>query len=136
MQRRKIRTRRLEPGAALVAALCLAGCGSGTPERRAAPRPHLSAAVAAPLAVRSDRVAAALDAGDTCRALTEARALQRATITAINAGRVPSPFQEDLTSTVGDLVTRIQCVPPADDRAKEKEKGKHKRGKGKHKGDN
>jgi hypothetical protein len=132
LQRRKIRTRRLER-AALVAALCLAGCGSGTSERRAAPRPLLPLSVAAPLAARSDKVAAALAAGDTCLALTEARTLQRATIEAINAGRVPAPFQEHLTSTVGDLVARIQCVPPTEGRGKGKDK--HKRGKGKHKGD-
>jgi hypothetical protein len=133
LQRRKIRTRRLERGAALAAALCLAGCGSGTPERRAAPEPLLPPSVAASLADRSDKVAAALAAGETCRALTEARTLQQATIEAINAGRVPTPFQEHLTSTVGDLVARIQCIPPAE-KERGKGKDKHKRGKGKHKG--
>jgi hypothetical protein len=135
LRRRKIRTRRLELGAALLAALWLAGCGSGTPERRAAPRPHLPPPVAEALADRSDHVAAALEGGNSCQALIEARGLQQATIEAINAGRVPGPFQEHLTSTVGDLVARIQCVPRTDDE-RGQGKGKHKRGKRKHKEDN
>jgi hypothetical protein len=120
----------------LLAALWLAGCGSGTPARRAAPRPHLPPPLAGSLADRSDKVAEALDAGDPCRALNEARGLQQATIEAINAGRVPGPFQEHLTSTVGDLVARIQCVPPTDDeRDRGKGKDKHKQGKRKPKED-
>jgi hypothetical protein len=134
LRRRKIRTRRLERSAALLAALWLAGCGSSTPERRAAPRPHLPSPLAGPLADRSDKVAAALDAGDSCQALIEARRLQQATIEAINTGRIPGPFQEHLTSTVGDLVARIQCVPPSDDE-RDHGKGKHERGKRKHKED-
>jgi hypothetical protein len=134
LRRRKIRTRRPELGAALAAALCLAGCGSGTPERRAAPAPSLPAPLAATLAQQSDKVAAALDAGDSCTALTEARRLQEDTIEAINERRVPAAFQEQLVSTVGDLVARIECVPHEDE-GRGEGKGKGKKGKGKHKGD-
>jgi hypothetical protein len=133
LQRRKIRTRRPElgAGAALAVALCLAGCGSGS-ERRVAPQPKLPAPVASALASRSDEVAQSLAGGDDCRALTLAQQLQDETIAAINAGRVPGAFQEQLSSTVGDLVSRIQCVPAAKPRDNGKHEGKHKK---KHKGD-
>jgi hypothetical protein len=114
-----------------VVALCIAGCGSGS-ERRAAPQPKLPAPVASALAARSDEVAQALVGGDPCRALTLAQQLQRETIAAINAGRIPGAFQEQLGSTVGDLVSRIQCVPPPKPLDDGKHKGKHKK---KHKGD-
>jgi hypothetical protein len=131
LQRRKTRTRRPELGAALAAALCLAGCGSGS-ERRVAPQPKLPAPVASALASRSDEVAQALAGGDHCRALTLAQQLQDETIAAVNGGRVPGAFQEQLSSTVGDLVSRIQCVPVAKPRDNGKHEGKHKK---KHKGD-
>ena len=115
MRRRKIRTRRPELGAALAATLCLAGCGSGTSERRAAPTPRLPSAVAAQLADQSDKVAAALDAGDPCDARAQAVLLQQETIKSINEGRVPGPFLEHLTSAVGDLLARIECTPPPDE---------------------
>ena len=127
MQRRKIRTRRPELGAALAAALCLSGCGSG-PDHRAAPPPKLPPAVASDLAARSDQVARALAAGDACRAAGLARQLQQQTIAAVNAHRVPAVFQEEITSTVNDLVGRITCVParkPGEDRGKHKGEKKH-----------
>jgi hypothetical protein len=131
LQRRKTRTRRPELGAALAVALCLAGCGSGS-ERRVAPQPKLPALVASALASRSDEVAQALAGGDDCRALTLGQQLQQETIAAINAGRVPGAFQEQLGSTVTDLVSRIRCVPAA----KPRDSGKHKsKDKKKHKGD-
>jgi hypothetical protein len=127
LQRRKTRTRRPELGAALAAAFCLAGCGSGS-EHRVAPQPKLPAPIASALASRSDEIAQALAGGDQCRALSLAQQLQQETISAINAGRVPGAFQEQLGSTVGDLLSRIQCVPAV----KPPESGKHK-GKGKKK---
>jgi outer membrane murein-binding lipoprotein Lpp len=125
LQRRKTRTRRLELGAALAAALCLAGCGGGSEPRAAAPQPKLPSLVATALASRSDEVARALTAGDSCRALGLAQQLQRDTIASINAGRVPGAFQEQLASTVGDLVSRIQCVPAEEKHDRGKHKGKH-----------
>jgi len=127
LQRRKTRTKRPELGAALLAAFCLAGCGSGS-EHRVAPQPKLRAPVASALASRSDEVAQALAGGDQCRALSLAHRLQQETISAINAGRVPGAFQEQLGSTVGDLLSRIQCVPAANppDNGKHKDKGKGK----------
>ena len=131
MQRSKTRKRRPELGAAVMVALCLAGCGSGS-EQRAAQQPKLPAAVASALAARSDEVARALAAGDDCRALSLAQQLQRETIAAINAGRVSAVFQEHLGSTVGDLASRIQCIPPAQPQDNGKHKGRKKK---KHKGD-
>ena len=129
MQRRKTRTKRPELGAALAAVLCLAGCGGGS-EHRAAPQPKLSPPVAAALASRSDEIAQTLAAGDPCRALTLAQQLQQETIAAINAGRVPAGFQEQLGSTVGDLVSRIKCGPAAKPHDNGKHKGKHKKDEG------
>lgn len=133
MLRRKTRTRRNELGAALAAALILSGCGGGD-AKRAAPQPKLPTNVATDLAARSDAVAIALDAGDSCQALAEAERLRQDAIAAINAGGVPAVFQEQLQSAVNRLVARIDCVPPAaeddGDRGKGKAKGKHKRGKG------
>jgi hypothetical protein len=120
LQRRKTRTRRSELSAALAAALVLAGCGSGE-QRRAAPQPKLPRGVAAELAARSDQVAGALDRGDPCNALEEAKRLQQDAIRAINDRRVPGPFQEQLGAAVNDVISRIQCTPPAGD----DEGGKH-----------
>jgi outer membrane murein-binding lipoprotein Lpp len=126
MQRRKTRARRPELGAVLAAALTLAGCGSGS-EERAARLPKLSPPVAAALAALSDEVAQTLATGDSCRALRVARQLQQETVAAINAGRVPAPFQEQLGSTVGDLVSRIRCVPAVSPHDSGKHKGKDKK---------
>ena len=112
--------------AALAAAVGLAGCGSSaTP--RTAPPPKLPAAVATPLATRSDEVAQALAAGDACRAASLAQQLQQETLASINAGRVPAPFQEHLASAANDLVSRIQCVPPAQPHDRGKHKGREKK---------
>lgn len=126
MQRRKTRTRRPELIAALAAAVCLAGCGSG-PTQRAAPPPKLPAPVAASLAARSDEVARALAAGDDCRASSLAQQLQQETLASINTGHVPAPFQEHLASAANDLVSRIRCVPPAEPKDRGKHKGREKK---------
>jgi hypothetical protein len=97
----------------------LAGCGG----EKTPPQPKLPVALAQQLADRSDNVAAALTAGDSCRAHEEAVRLRDETIAAVNAGRVPGPFQEQLGASVQDLVQRVQCVPPP-----EEEKGEDHRG--------
>jgi hypothetical protein len=137
LPRRRIRTRPRELGAALAAALFVGGCGSGN-ERAAPPRPRLPAALAAHLASRSDDVARLLETNDGCRALAAAKELQRETVAAINARRVPSPLQEPLLTAANDLTVRIQCAPPPPPAA-EGDKGKndahgkeHGKGHGKH----
>ena len=57
-------------------------------------------------------MAAALAAGDSCRALRLARRLQQRTIAAINDGKVAAGLQEQLSGAVNELVTRVRCVPP------------------------
>lgn len=96
---------------AAVAALALAGCGSSTDTAHVAPRPALPAALAHDLAARSDAIAASLADGDRCRAKRQAASLQSATVDAVNSGQVPAVLQEDLTSGVTNLVSRIECTP-------------------------
>jgi hypothetical protein len=122
LQRRKTRTRRLELGAAVAAAVCLSACGGA--KRSAAPPPAFSHSVGTALAAQSDAVAAALASGDSCRASTLARQLQQRTIAAINQGRVAAGLQEQLSSAVNALAARVQCVPPPAE--KEHGPGKHK----------
>jgi hypothetical protein len=133
LQRRKTRTRKRDLGAALAAALLLAGCGSGA-EQDVAPQPTLQRRLAQTLAEQSDSVARALAAGDDCAAAELARQLQQQTIAAINAGRVPGPFLEPLQDRVNDLATRIRCVPapPVEEPGKDKGHGKGKKEKKKH----
>jgi hypothetical protein len=135
LRRRKTRTRRVELGAALAAALCLSACGGA--KQSAPPPPTFSRSLAAALAAQSDAVASALAAGDSCRALALARRLQQSTIGAINHGRVPADLQERLSSAVNALVARVRCVPPAVPAPHEKhDHGKHKgHDKKKHEGD-
>jgi hypothetical protein len=132
LQRRKTRTRSRDLGAALAAALCLAGCGSGG-ERDAAPPPTLPRRLAITLAERSDEVARVLDGGDACRAHTLAEQLRQETIGVINTGRVPSVFQEPLLDRVNSLATRIRCVPPPVVTNQPDKKDKREHGKGKKK---
>jgi hypothetical protein len=133
LRRRKTRTRRAELGAALAAALCLSACGGA--KQTAPPPPTFSRTLASALAAQSDAVADALAAGDSCRALTLARALQQRTIAAINGGRVSADLQEQLASAVNGLVVRVRCVPPPAPRPDEHKRGKHKRHGKKHEGD-
>jgi hypothetical protein len=129
LQRRKTRTRQRDLGAAVAAALFLAGCGSGA-DRDVAPQPTLPRQLAVSLAKQSDSVARALDAGDDCTASRLAEQLQQQTIAAINAGYVPGPFLETLQDRVNDLASRIRCVPPP---AVEEPKDDKGHGKGKKK---
>jgi hypothetical protein len=91
------------------------------------------------LAVEADAVAARYRAGDSCAAREEALRLQRETTRAINAGRVPTAFQEDLQSAANSLVDRISCVtpriPPPPPQPPGKAKGHEKKHEKKHQGE-
>jgi hypothetical protein len=90
----------------LLAALSLGACGGdGSP-------PRLEARLAVPLAAQADRVAAALEAGDSCEAARAAARLQQQTIAAVNTGDVPPALQEELTSAVNRIASEVECVPP------------------------
>jgi hypothetical protein len=110
-----------------VAALCAGGCGSR--HERVAPPPKLPAPIAQSLAAESDAVAQALAAGDSCSALAAAGQLRQQTIAAINGGRVPAVFQEQLLSAVNDLGSRIACIPAHEKPEKrDGDKGKDRKG--------
>ena len=71
-------------------------------------------------------VARRLESGNACSARAEAEALQADTIAAVNAGRIPARYQEDLVSSVAVLVDSIECVPPPrGDDSTNKRKDKH-----------
>jgi hypothetical protein len=125
LRRRKTRTRRVELGAAVAAALFLSACGGA---KQPPPPPTFSRSLASSLAARSDAVANALAAGDSCRALSLAKVLQQRTIAAINQGRVSTELQEQLSSAVNALVARVKCVPPPTPAPQEQkhDHGKHK----------
>jgi hypothetical protein len=97
----------------------------------------LPAALAERLAVRSDTVAERLDSGDSCAARAEAEALQAETIAALNQGRIPQRFQEELLGSVTALVESIEvCVAPAPEEETDDEEDEDDgegRGKGKDK---
>jgi hypothetical protein len=61
-------------------------------------------------------VADLLDEGDTCAAKSEAQRLQRDAIGAVNTGRVPGRYQEEVLGDVAALAETIPC-PPAGDAA-------------------
>lgn len=129
----RIQTRSRDLGAAVAAALFLAGCG-GDGKRDLAPPPTLPRQLAGALADRSDELVRVIDSGDECRALAVAEQLRRQTIAAINTGRVPSVFQESLLDRVNSLATRIRCVPAPRPDKKNEDKRDHGKKKG-HKGD-
>ena len=84
-------------------ALLLAGCGGRS-------GPSIDADVATKLAGQADAIASAKD---RCTARVHARILQRQTIAATNAGRIPAAFQETLLARVNELVSELElrCLP-------------------------
>ena len=89
-----------------LAVLALAGCGGGS-------GPTIAPTVATRLAAQASAVAASVRAGNACTARNHARTLQRETIAAINAGKVPSEFQETLQARVNELASELEprCLP-------------------------
>ena len=83
--------------------LALAACGGSG-------GPPIDRAVATKLANHADAVAAA---GNPCTGRDRARTLQRQTIAAINAGRIPQEYLEVLQSRVTEILTELQvrCLP-------------------------
>lgn len=108
----RIRTRPRSATILAVAALVAAATGCGGGEESSPPRPTIAAEVADDLAARSEAVADAIDAADICLAAVRADELQKATIEAIQSGRIPRAFQEDLEATANSLVNEVNCPPP------------------------
>jgi hypothetical protein len=94
--------------AAGLTALCACGGSSGGQQQP----PGIPADLASDLAARSERVAAALDAGAPCAALAQARSLQSAVSRAIASAAVPLALREELRVAVERLAGRIECAPP------------------------
>ena len=111
--------------AAVLLLFVLVGCGAHAHRTVRPPLPKLPPTIAQQLAQESDRIAQHLDQGDGCGARGTAIDLQQRTIAAINAGKVPTRFQEPLLDAVNRLATGIQCVPPAP-KKHEKHKGEKK----------
>jgi hypothetical protein len=123
--------------------VALVSCGGDGAEEKAAPPrgPTIARSVAAPLAVRSDNLAALLDRGDACGAQREAAALRADLTRAINARAIPDLYLEDLSATVNEIQAQLPpCVNRGEDEddedaARERRKGKDKgerKGKRKH----
>lgn len=79
------------------------------------------------LAVTSEEVARHLDGGDSCAAAESAARLREDVTEAINDGKVPDVYLEDLSGLVNEIEAQIpECVEPApppeegDDRKKDK----------------
>jgi hypothetical protein len=68
-----------------------------------------------------------LDGGDVCGAAGLADELNDQVIEAINAGRIPPAFQEDLQARANELVNTVNCPPPPDEDDAEKEDEKKKK---------
>jgi hypothetical protein len=94
----------VRPSLALVlGVLVLGGCGGSG-------GPAIEHDLAVELANQADAIASA---SGPCAARTHARILQRQTIAAVNAGRIPAAYQETLTSRVNEIVATLQlrCLP-------------------------
>jgi hypothetical protein len=108
----RIRTRPRSATILALAALVAAAAGCGGGEQSSPPRPTIATEVSDDLAARSEAVADALDAGDVCLAAVRADELQNATIEAIQSGRIPPAFREDLQATATSLVNEVNCPSP------------------------
>ena len=110
--------------------LAVAGCGGGGGNTAPPPGPAIERATADRLASTSDAIADALDEGDVCGAAGLADELNGQVIDAINTGRIPPAFQEDLQARTNELVNTVNCPPPTteepgegDEDSKEKKEG-------------
>jgi hypothetical protein len=111
---------------ALGLALALAGCG-GSSNQRAQSEPQLPRAIAEDLASRSEAIADALDAGDTCKAAELADGLKDAVEATLAGGHVPSAFRRELERNADDLQNEVNCTAEEHgDEGKGKKKGQDK----------
>ena len=97
-------------------AVALVGCGGdnqGETEAEA-PAPRIERAVAEQLAKTSEEVAQHLDSGDACAASESAVRLRDGLTEAINDGKVPETYLEDLSGLVNEIEAQVPpCVEPA-----------------------
>jgi hypothetical protein len=111
-------------------AALLSGCGGGGNQAQPPPKqPRIPTGVAARLAGEADRVAA-LTPG-TCAARDAANRFRSDVITSV--GRLPSRYQEPLTSAANDLAARLAACTEPPPPPKPAEHGHHGHGHGKKK---
>ncbi len=97
-----------------------------------APGPRIERAVADQLAELSDELAGSLETGDSCAASQTAARLRDSVTQAINDGKVPEVYLEDLSGLANELQAQVpECVapppPPVEDEDDEKKKKKKKK---------
>ncbi|HEV2902458.1 MAG TPA: hypothetical protein VGW30_04270 [Gaiellaceae bacterium] len=111
-----------------VLAVALAGCGDqeGQTEPEAS-GPPIERPIATELADLSDEVARQLESGDPCGAAAAAARLREGVTAAINEGKVPEPYLEDLSGLANEIEVQIpECVesPPPDEGDEDRKKDK------------
>lgn len=113
----------------------LIGCG-GTDEEPEVQGPRIESATANDLAAISEEIADRLDSGDRCGAAESAARLRDGVTAAINGGKVPDVYLEDLSGLANELTFELQpCAEPAPDEDEEEDEDDGKgKGKGKKKG--
>lgn len=124
MRARRTPTRQRPSRLGFLLLLALAGCGGGGGDAAPPPGPAIERATAERLASTSDAIAAALDDGDVCGAAGLADRLNDQVVEAINAGRIPPTFQEDLQARANELVNTVNCPPPTDQGESDEEEKK------------
>jgi hypothetical protein len=108
--------------AAVTLATVLAACGGGT--TATSEGPALPRSVANQLALKSDEIADALESGDECGAAHHADELKDRVDAAIEDGRIPPAFQDELLGAATDLQNDVNCTEKPE--PKDKDKGKKK----------
>jgi hypothetical protein len=96
----------------VVLAVALAGCG-GDGEEPEVSGPRIERPIATELAGLSDEVARQLESGDPCGARDSAARLREGVTAAINDGKVPEVYLEDLSGLANEIEAQIpECAPP------------------------
>jgi hypothetical protein len=111
-----------------VLAIALAGCGGDAEEAQPeVSGPRIERPIATELADLSDEVARQLESGDPCGAAATAARLREGVTAAINDGKVPEVYLEDLSGLANEIEVQIpECAetPPPDEDDEGRKKGK------------
>ena len=123
------------------AALALAGCGGQDEREPEVEGPRIERAIANELADLSDDVADRLEGGDSCGAAESAAQLRERLTAAINEGKVPEAYLEELSGAANELELGVpNCIdkapppPPDTDEDDDDGEGNGKKGKKREKG--
>ena len=134
MRRKRIRTRRRSLLGFTALLVTAAGCGGGGESSPPPSRAAIDPAVAEQLAATSDSIADSIEQGDVCHAAGLADDLSAQVSSAIDAGKVPRAFQDDLQTRATELVNTVNCPPPVQTSTEQDENNDNGNGKGKKKG--